>query len=34
MFEPASITDDKRNKLRAFIRKTLQTTMDHQLSLA
>lgn len=34
MFEPASLTDDKRNKLRAFIRKTLQATMDHQLSLA
>lgn len=34
MFEPASLTDDKRNKLRAFIRKTLQAMMDHQLSLA
>ncbi|HUW70366.1 MAG TPA: hypothetical protein VMX33_09020 [bacterium] len=33
MFEPASLTDDKRNKLRAFIRKTLQAAMDHQLSL-
>lgn len=34
MFEPASLNDDKRNKLRAFIRKTLQATMEHQLSLA
>jgi len=33
MFEPASINEDKRAKLRSFIRKTLQTTMDKALSL-
>jgi len=33
MFEPASVNDDKRAKLRAFIRKTLQTTMDRALEL-
>lgn len=34
MFEPASINEDKRSKLRGFIRKTLQTTMDKALELA
>lgn len=34
MFEPASINEDKRSKLRSFIRKTLQTTMDKALELA
>jgi hypothetical protein len=34
MFEPSSVNDDKRAKLRAFIRRTLQTTMDKALSLA
>ncbi|PKL23785.1 MAG: hypothetical protein CVV47_13315 [Spirochaetae bacterium HGW-Spirochaetae-3] len=34
MFEPASVNDDKRIKLRAFIRKTLQATMDKALALA
>jgi hypothetical protein len=34
MFEPASVNEDKRGKLRAFIRKTLQATMDKALSLA
>ncbi|HOZ73257.1 MAG TPA: PilZ domain-containing protein [Spirochaetales bacterium] len=34
MFEPASVNDDKRAKLRAFIRRTLQATMDKALSLA
>jgi hypothetical protein len=34
MFEPASINDDKRAKLRAYIRKTLQATMDKALALA
>jgi len=33
MFEPASINDDKRAKLRSFIRRTLQTMMDKALSL-
>lgn len=34
MFEPASVNDDKREKLRAYIRKTLQATMDKALALA
>lgn len=34
MFEPASVNEDKRGKLRAFIRKTLQATMDKALALA
>jgi c-di-GMP-binding flagellar brake protein YcgR len=34
MFEPASVNDDKRAKLRAYIRKTLQATMDKALALA
>lgn len=34
MFEPASVNDDKRAKLRAFIKRTLQATMDKALSLA
>ncbi|MBU0927849.1 MAG: hypothetical protein KKA67_08875 [Spirochaetes bacterium] len=34
MFEPASVSEEKRVKLRAFIRKTLQSTMDKALSLA
>lgn len=34
MFEPGSINDDRRAKLRTFIRKTLQTTMDKALELA
>jgi len=33
MFEPASINEDKRAKLRTFIRKTLQMTMDKALAL-
>jgi len=33
MFEPASINDDKRAKLRSFIRRTLQGTMDKALEL-
>jgi hypothetical protein len=32
MFEPASLNDDKRSKLRAFVRKLLQTRMDQELS--
>jgi hypothetical protein len=31
MFEPASLNDDKRNKLRSFIRKLLQSRMDQEL---
>lgn len=31
MFEPASVTQEKRDKLRAYIRKTLQATMDDLL---
>jgi len=34
MFEPASVNDDKRAKLRSFIRRTLQSTMDRELSLS
>ena len=34
MFEPASLNDDKRNKLRHFIRKLLQSRMDQELSQA
>ncbi len=34
MFEPASVNEEKRAKLRAFIRKTLQATMDRALELA
>jgi hypothetical protein len=33
MFEPASVNDDKRAKLRAYIRKSLQATMDKALAL-
>ncbi len=32
MFEPASLNDDKRSKLRSFVRKLLQTQMDHEIS--
>jgi hypothetical protein len=31
MFEPASLNDDKRSKLRSFIRKLLQSQMDQEL---
>lgn len=31
MFEPASLNEDKRNKLRSFVRKLLQTRMDQEL---
>lgn len=31
MFEPDSLNDDKRNKLRSFIRKLLQLRMDQEL---
>lgn len=34
MFEPASVTDEKKAKLRAFVRKTLQAAMDKALELA
>ncbi len=34
MFEPGSLDDDKRGKLRLFIRKVLQSTMEQELALA
>ena len=34
MFEPASLSDDKRSKLRSFVRRLLQLRMDQELSQA
>lgn len=34
MFEPASLSDEKRAKLRGFVRKTLQAEMDKALTYA
>ena len=34
MFEPLSVNEDRRSKIRQFIRKTLQGTMDRTLELA
>lgn len=34
MFEPASLNEDKKSKLRTYIHKTLQANMDKALSLA
>jgi hypothetical protein len=34
MFEPASLNDDKRSKLRSFVRKLLQSRMDQELMQA
>ncbi|GAB1432916.1 hypothetical protein MASR2M29_15410 [Spirochaetota bacterium] len=34
MFEPASLNDDKKLRIRTFIRKTLQSNMDKALDLA
>lgn len=34
MFEPASLTDEKRSKLRSFVRKLLQSLMDQELMRA
>lgn len=34
MFEPSSLNDDKRNKLRNFVRKLLQSKMEQELAQA
>ncbi|MGD9940687.1 MAG: hypothetical protein AB7T74_12870 [Clostridia bacterium] len=34
MFEPGSLNDDKRSKLRSFVRKLLQSQMEQELSQA